>query len=157
MTVTFKKCNGDIFESSAEAIVNAVNCVGVMGAGLAAAFKKRYPDNFKQYKLACDEGYMRLGKICAVEDITQDHRYIINFPTKGHWKNPSTMTMVEDGLDDLLQFLKNNSFDEIKSIAIPALGCGLGGLSWPQVEKVIVSILSEFNLYDIEIELYPPH
>jgi len=149
-----------MFESQAQAITNTVNCVGVMGAGLAAAFKKRYPDNFKQYKLACDEGYMRLGEVCVIEDITQDHRYIINFPTKGHWKNPSTMTMIEDGLDNLLQFLKDNLLeanDEIKSIAIPALGCGLGGLSWPQVEKVIVSKFSKFDLYDIEIELYPPH
>jgi len=159
MTVTLITCYGNIFRAEVDAIVNPVNTVGVMGAGLAKQFKDFYPENYKEYKNECDSGLMRLGQVFVTEYNERDFRYIINFPTKGHWKNPSTLSMIEDGMDDLVQFFRDLydlAGDTIRSIAMPALGCGLGGLEWPQVKKIIESKIRLFDYYDIELFLYPP-
>ena len=130
----------DIFESNAEAIVNAVNCVGVMGKGLALQFKNRFPENFATYKDACNRNKLQLGAV-----LVYDHgeavqpRFIINFPSKNHWRDPSKIDYIESGLVSLAQAIKTHN---ISSIAVPALGCGLGGLKWEEVRPRIVEALS---------------
>ena len=141
---------GDIFESSCEVIVNPINCVGVMGGGLALAFKKKFPKHFDIYKKMCDRGEIRVGELYIV-DGDENHKVLL-FPTKIHWKNPSLMEYVVDGLKYLAE---NYEKMGIKSVAIPALGCGLGGLNWEDVKEKIISILSEID-DKVEIEIYEP-
>lgn len=122
---------GDILKSEARALVNPVNCVGVMGAGLALKFKEAFPENFNDYAIACSEKKVKLGKMfvfCYIDKI------IINFPTKDHWKDRSFIDDIAYGLDDLCYWIISLN---IKSIAIPALGCGLGGLKWSEVKELI--------------------
>jgi O-acetyl-ADP-ribose deacetylase (regulator of RNase III) len=129
--------SGDIFSRTTHALVNPVNTVGVMGKGLALAFKKKYPHNFNCYQEACQMKKLDVGQILVVED--QDlfgPRTIVNFPTKRDWKNPSEYAYIESGLRELAAWL-DHSRKEIQSIAIPALGCGLGGLEWIKVKKMI--------------------
>lgn len=144
---------GNIFESNTEAIVNTVNCVGVMGKGLALQFKKKYPENFMAYKNACDLGQVKVGKMFVYKANTLfGNKYIINFPTKKHWRNPSKLEYIVAGLDDLIEIIKSN---EIKSIAIPPLGCGLGGLDWVIVKRLIVSKFLDCNLHEtVDIYLF---
>lgn len=145
--------SGDILAANTEAIVNTVNCVGVMGKGIALQFKMKYPENFQIYKKTCDQGRMIVGKVLVFEQNTfANPKYIINFPTKRHWKAKSTIQDIRKGLDSLVAEVKRL---KIKSIAIPALGSGLGGLDWLQVKSIIVDAFSTFN--DIEILLYEPH
>src|SRR5256885_1323275 len=117
---------GDILADSAEALVNTVNCVGIMGRGIALQFKKAFPDNYKAYEDACKAGEMKPGRM-LVFDTGKLHgtRYVINFPTKRHWKGKSKLEDVELGLVALVDDVKRLG---IRSIAIPPLGCGLGGL-----------------------------
>lgn len=144
---------GDIFTSEAEAIVNAVNCVGVMGKGIALQFKMKYLENYKFYKKACDKGCMIIGKVLVFQqDSGSKLKYIINFPTKRHWKEKSTLDYIGKGLDSLIEEIKNL---KIKSIAIPAIGSGLGGLNWYQVKSIIVDAFS--ILPDVNVYLYEPH
>lgn len=113
---------GDILAADVEAIVNTVNCVGVMGKGIALQFKMKYPENYKIYKKTCDQGRMMVGKVLTFEqNTTSNPRYIVNFPTKRHWKGKSTIQDISKGLDSLIFEVKRL---EIKSIAIPALGSG---------------------------------
>jgi len=141
---------GSIFNSNAEAIVNAVNCVGVMGAGLARAFKNRYPLMNEQYVLKCSLGLLRPGVMdLYILDATKP-KYIINFPTKDHWKDPSHLNFINLGRYELMRMVKNW---KIKSVAIPALGCGLGGLDWNDVKPALMHMdmfMPEVNwiLYD---------
>ena len=131
---------GDIFAVNAEALVNAVNCVGVMGRGVALQFKNRFPENFKAYAEACEKREILPGRmfVFATGTLALPH-YIVNFPTKRHWKDKSRLEDIESGLEDLVRVI--NSL-KIGSIALPALGCGLGGLNWQKVRSRIESALS---------------
>lgn len=129
--------DGDIFAADCEAIVCPVNCRGVMGKGLALQFKQRYPDNYAAYRQACLSGQLRMGQVLVYQRLGADNpRYIINFPTKDHWKDMSTVAHIRVGLAALsAQLLKHG----IRSVALPALGCGLGGLAWGMVCREIIN------------------
>src|SRR5690554_2546178 len=118
--------SGNILHADAEALVNTVNCVGVMGRGIALQFKNAYPENFKAYAVACQQQQVLPGRmfVFATDGLTNP-KYIINFPTKRHWRGKSRMQDIEDGLIDLVAVIQRYG---IRSIAIPALGSGLGGL-----------------------------
>lgn len=143
---------GDILQADAEAIVNTVNCVGVMGRGIALQFKNAYPQNYKQYKNACDLGKVQPGKMLVYETGTLTNpKYIINFPTKRHWKGKSRIEDIDSGLLALVEEIKKR---KITSIAIPPLGSGLGGLPWnsvrPRIEKSLV------GLKNFEAKIFEP-
>ena len=126
---------GNLFDADVEAIVNAVNCVGVMGKGIALEFKKRFPNNFIAYKAACDAGELQLGRVFTYDHgLSAKPRYIVNFPTKDHWRDGSHLGDIRTGLESLVAELDRL---RIRSIAIPALGCGLGGLNWQEVRAEI--------------------
>ncbi len=139
----------NIFSSNADVLVNTVNCVGVMGANLALQFKNLYPKMYEDYKKACNRNLVYPGKIWWY--FTGDI-WIANFPTKNHWRNPSKLEWIEQGLDDLLVGIEERPL--VKSIAIPALGCNLGGLSYSLVKPLIISKLQSLN--NIDVILYPP-
>ncbi len=143
---------GDILSADAEALVNTVNCAGVMGRGIALQFKKKFEENFKVYKKACDAGFLRPGMM-LVHDYGSlfNPRYIINFPTKDHWRANSKIEDIESGLVALVLEIRKRG---IKSVAIPPLGCGLGGLSWSQVRPRIEAALNE--LTDVQVLLFEP-
>lgn len=147
-----KYITGNIFESDAEALVNTVNTVGVMGKGIALGFKKRYPENFKIYLNACKTNELKIGTLLVTE--TQDlngKKIIINFPTKKHWRNPSEYEYIEKGAVELVRVIKEKG---IKSIAIPPLGAGNGGLNWAQVRSILtnhilpIRDLCDFIIYE---------
>ncbi len=129
-------------DEDVEALVNTVNCVGVMGRGVALKFKKKYRKNYKDYREACKKGQVKPGLMHIHDfelgrlpiDPKPKPRYIINFPTKRHWRSPSKIADIESGLKDLAKQIQEL---QIQSIAIPALGCGNGGLDWPEVRKLI--------------------
>lgn len=147
-----KITQGDILSANVDAIVNTVNCVGVMGKGLALQFKKAYPDNYETYKLACEHKAIRTGKMFTFMRKSQSNpKYIINFPTKQHWRDPSKIEFIDDGLTDLVRVVPYLS---IKSIAIPPLGCGLGGLEWSIVLPKIKEAMMRLN--DVDILIYEP-
>lgn len=148
--MSIEQTKGDLFESGCEALVNAVNCVGVMGGGIAAEFKRRYPDYFEDYKLGCECNDLVPGT-CDVYLCEHEPRYLVSFPTKAHFKDPSKLSYVADGLKSLRQLILDL---EIKSIAIPALGCGLGGLEWEAVAPLILSALGD--LPDCRVVVYEP-
>lgn len=127
---------GSLFDSSAQTIVNPVNTVGVMGAGIALEFKRRYPAMFRAYKRFCDRGELTTGKLFLHR--TPD-KWILNFPTKQHWRNPSRIEWVEEGLD---KFVRTYTVQGITSIAFPRLGCGHGGLEWAVVQPLMHRCLS---------------
>ncbi|WP_439259437.1 type II toxin-antitoxin system antitoxin DNA ADP-ribosyl glycohydrolase DarG [Lonepinella sp. BR2930] len=144
---------GNIFDSEVEALVNTVNCVGVMGRGIALQFKNKYPDNFKSYQQACKNEQVKPGQM-FVFDTKQLvlPKWIINFPTKRHWRGKSRIEDIESGLQDLISVVQNN---HIHSIAIPPLGAGLGGLAWQEVRQLIEKTLS--NLEGVEVLVYEPN
>ena len=126
---------GDIFKSRIEAVVNPVNTVGVMGAGLAKGFKQRYPGMFQSYKHCCDSGILTIGTIHPYHiDLEDNPQWIINFPTKRHWKDLSRIEYINDSLSATSSFVKPLG---ISSIVFPAVGCGLGGLSIVVVAKLL--------------------
>jgi O-acetyl-ADP-ribose deacetylase (regulator of RNase III) len=143
---------GDILNSSAEALVNTVNCVGIMGRGIALQFKNAFPENFRLYADACARGEVQPGKMFVVEtgQLTSP-RWIVNFPTKRHWKGNSKIGDISAGLDDLKRVILARG---IRSIAIPPLGSGLGGLPWPQVRSLIERSLRE--LPDLDVTVFEP-
>jgi O-acetyl-ADP-ribose deacetylase (regulator of RNase III) len=143
---------GDSLEADAEALVNSVNCVGVMGRGIALQFREAFPDNYKQYKLACDQEMLKPG-IMLVHDTGRltNPRYIINFPTKRHWKGNSRIEDITAGLPALVEEVRRRG---IRSIAIPPLGCGLGGLDWAEVRPLIARAFSA--LPDVHVLVYEP-
>lgn len=142
---------GDILSHDAEALVNTVNCVGVMGRGVALQFKKAFPDNFRAYKAACDHGEVIPGQMFVTERTALDRpRYIINFPTKRHWRGRSRMEDVEAGLADLVRVIRERG---ITSIAVPPLGAGLGGLPWAEVRKRIQAALGPL---DVRVTVFEP-
>jgi O-acetyl-ADP-ribose deacetylase (regulator of RNase III) len=144
---------GDILESNAEALVNTVNCVGIMGRGIALQFKNKFPANFKAYKAACERGEVQPGRmfVHATGWITGP-KYIINFPTKRHWRGKSRLEDIEAGLESLRNVIREK---RISSVAIPPLGSGLGGLDWKQVRPRIEQALS--SLSDACIAVYEPN
>lgn len=143
---------GDILRADAEALVNTVNCVGVMGRGIALQFKKAFPENFKRYKAICDKKELQPGKM-FIYDLNRlyNPRYVVNFPTKRHWKDKSRMEDIEAGLQALVEEVRKR---EIHSVAIPPLGCGLGGLCWTDVRAKIEKAFQ--CLADIQIFLFEP-
>lgn len=141
-------------DTNAEALVNSVNCVGVMGRGVALAFKEKYPDNFKQYEKACKDGLVQTGKMFVYETKNIfNPKYIINFPTKVHWRGNSKIEYIKDGLQDLINVVEEY---KIQSIAIPPLGCGLGGLNWQEVKLLIEQSFKKLH-NNIEVILYEPN
>jgi O-acetyl-ADP-ribose deacetylase (regulator of RNase III) len=149
-----QEMHGNLLEAQAEALVNTVNTVGVMGKGIALQFKRAFPANYKAYKRACDQGAVELGRmfIWDAGALGSDGpRYIVNFPTKKHWRSKSKLADVRSGLDDLVRQLKDLS---IKSVAVPPLGCGNGGLEWRQVRPLIERAFEQVP--DVTVLLYPP-
>lgn len=143
---------GDLFKDNAEAIVNTVNCVGIMGRGIALQFKNRYPENFIEYESKCKLGEMIPGRVFVFETNSFiNPKYIVNFPTKRHWRGASRIEDIESGLVDLARVIRAYG---IKSIAIPPLGSGLGGLDWNLVKSRIEAAL--LKMEDIEINVYEP-
>lgn len=143
---------GNLLDAPAEALVNTVNTVGVMGKGIALMFKERFPKNMSEYAKACKEGRVTTGSMFATETgELMGPRWVINFPTKQHWKGNSKMEWIETGLQDLRRFLVEN---QIKSIAIPPLGAGNGGLEWQAVKPKIEQALAD--LENIDILVYEP-
>ena len=143
---------GDILAEEAEALVNTVNCVGVMGRGIALQFKRAFPENFKAYAARCQRKAMQPGRVFVFEtgQLTNP-RYIINFPSKRHWRGKSRMEDIESGLVSLAQEIRSRG---IRSVAIPPLGSGLGGLNWPEVRVRLEGALKEFE--DVKVVIFKP-
>ena len=150
---------GDMFDTAADIRVNAVNCVGVMGAGVALAFKRRFPEMFADYREACRRGRYKPG--CIQVHRSDDHEWIVNAATKNEWRMPSEYTWIESILANLREFIFDNAvlvdaFGEDRRrlrITIPALGCGHGGLEWGRVKAMIEHYLSAL---DAEIYVFAP-
>lgn len=143
---------GNLLEENAEALVNTVNCVGVMGKGIALQFKQAFPDNFAKYQKACRENKVKPGQMFVVPTGSLfNPKYIINFPTKIHWRGKSKIEYIEKGLTALVQEVKRLG---IKSIAVPPLGCGNGGLEWDEVRPLIEKAFAEVP--DVKVYLYLP-
>jgi O-acetyl-ADP-ribose deacetylase (regulator of RNase III) len=146
--------SGDLLKAEADAIVNTVNCVGVMGKGIALQFKKKWPENFRAYEKACKAGKVRLGTMFVHDlgGLASKPHFIINFPTKDHWRGKSELSFIEEGLKDLVRVVREYG---IRSIAIPPLGCGNGGLDWnvvrPLIEQAFRPLQSE-----VEVLTYAP-
>ena len=142
---------GNLLASDAQALVNTVNTVGVMGKGIALMFKQRFPLNFQLYATACKAKQVQTGQMFVTEVGELDGpRWVVNFPTKRHWRDPSQMAWVVEGLQDLRRFLMAES---VQSVAIPPLGAGLGGLQWPAVRAQIELALADLPL---DIQVYEP-
>lgn len=143
---------GNLLEAQTDALVNTVNCVGYMGKGIALQFKQAFPENFQAYQKACKHQDVQPGKMFVSETGRWTHpKYIINFPTKRHWKGKSLIEDIANGLPALVQTIQDL---DIKSIAIPPLGCGLGGLQWSQVKPMMERALAP--LIDVQIMIYEP-
>lgn len=140
---------GDIFEGNHQLLVNPVNCVGVMGKGLALLFKRKYPDIMIPYLHACNTNSISPGNPQLIKRNLAPE-YIVNFPTKVHWKDPSKLEYIETGLKSFVKIMKEL---EVASIGMPALGCGLGELSWTAVQELILNELSQVST---PITLYSP-
>lgn len=147
--ITFTQ--GNLLEARAEALVNTVNTVGVMGKGIALMFKERFAENFRRYAAACKAREVQTGKMFVTPVHELDGpRWIVNFPTKQHWRSPSRLEWVQEGLQDLRRFLLEQ---HIQSVAIPPLGAGNGGLEWAKVREQITQTLGDL---DIEILVFEP-
>lgn len=144
-------CQGNLLDADVDALVNAVNTVGVMGKGIALAFKQRFPANYQAYAAACQRGEVQTGRMFITDtQALLGPRWIVNFPTKQHWRDPSRMDWVRSGLQDLRRFLLDA---DVQSVALPALGAGLGGLSWPVVRAEIDLALGDLNM---TVQAYEP-
>lgn len=141
---------GNILDAKVDALVNPVNCVGVMGAGLALSFKRKYPAMFIDYEASCLDGLVHVGHMHVYFlGCVAPPQYIINFPTKDHFRNDSTEANIELGLRDLVRVIEEQS---IQTIAVPRLGCGLGGLDWKDVRPLIEHHLSPIE--NLRVLLY---
>lgn len=143
---------GDILQANAEALVNTVNCVGIMGRGVALQFKNQYPNNFKAYKAACDREEVQPGRMFVYETGMLGPKYIVNFPTKRHWRGKSRIEDIESGLRALTAEIRDRG---IRSIAIPPLGAGLGGLNWADVRPRIENALR--GIEDLRVVIFEPN
>jgi O-acetyl-ADP-ribose deacetylase (regulator of RNase III) len=147
-----REAAGNLLDARADALVNTVNTVGVMGKGIALQFKQAFPENFRVYEAACRRGEVRIGQMFVVETgLLEQPRLIINFPTKRHWRSHSRLDDIRSGLADLRQILVDR---QVRSVALPPLGCGNGGLDWQDVRPLIDSALSD--LPGVEVVVYPP-
>lgn len=147
--ISFHK--GNIFDAQVEAYVNTVNTVGVMGKGVALECKTRYPEVFQIYKTECNNKRFNIGDILTVRAYKDNNPiFILNFPTKQHWKNPSKLEWISMTLPNLKKTIERYT---IKSIAIPPLGCGNGGLDWNMVKPLIINTLQDL---DTDIRIYEP-
>jgi O-acetyl-ADP-ribose deacetylase (regulator of RNase III) len=143
---------GNLLSADAEALVNTVNCVGYMGKGIALQFKQAFPENFRAYQRACKAEEVQPGRMFTFEtENLVNPRYIINFPTKNHWRGKSRMQDIEQGLQDLTAVIRRLN---IRSVAIPPLGSGLGGLNWREVKPRIEAAFAD--LADVHVLLYEP-
>jgi len=144
--------NGDILEAPAEALVNTVNTVGVMGKGIALQFRQAFPENYRLYRAACERGEVKPGRMfVSPTGLLGNPRFIVNFPTKRHWKGKSLIEDIEAGLQDLVEVIRQEG---IRSIAIPPLGCGNGGLKWSEVRPRIEGALQAVP--QTEVLLFEP-
>jgi O-acetyl-ADP-ribose deacetylase (regulator of RNase III) len=144
--------HGNLLEAKVDALVNAVNTVGVMGKGIALQFRITFPDNFVAYKRECTAGNLELGQMFVYQTGSASKPYyIINFPTKKHWVNKSRIEFVRNGLGSLVAEIQKL---KIGSVAIPALGCGCGGLSWQKVRGLIEEAVEP--LTDVQVLLFEP-
>lgn len=142
---------GDLFQSPARVLVNAVNTVGVMGKGVAEEFKRCYPEMFARYQRLCEDGQFVVGQLWLYKT---SHKWILNFPTKAHWRDPSRLEYVEAGLQ---KFAATYAEKGITSISFPLLGCGAGGLDWPtQVRPLMEHYLAPLPI-NVYIHLYEPN
>lgn len=151
--MTIKLMRGDLLkQNDVDAIVNTVNCVGVMGKGIALQFKNKWPTNFHAYEAACKAGEVRPGRMFVHDagGLVKPH-FIINFPTKDHWRGKSHIEFIRDGLADLVEQIRKLG---IRSIAIPPLGCGNGGLEWSVVRPMIEAAFA--HLKDVDVRLFEP-
>jgi O-acetyl-ADP-ribose deacetylase (regulator of RNase III) len=143
---------GNLLESRAQALVNTVNTVGVMGKGIALMFKERFRENFKRYSAACKSKEVRIGKMFITPtDELDGPKWIVNFPTKKDWRSPSKLEWIAEGLKDLRRFIVE---EQVASIAIPPLGSGNGGLDWSEVKLEIERALGDLS--NVEIEVFEP-
>ena len=159
---------GNLLDAKVEALVNTVNCVGVMGRGIALMFRHRYPENYQDYRNACEDGKVELGRMLLFElkeknlEQNQLHfeesrgeelrpRYIFNFPTKDDWRCKSKLEWIDDGLKDLARLIEDL---QVRSIALPRLGVGNGGLDWERVKQLIDEHLGK--LENVEVYVYEP-
>ncbi|MGB7210674.1 MAG: macro domain-containing protein [Pyrinomonadaceae bacterium] len=144
---------GNLLESDAEALVNTVNTIGIMGKGIALQFKNAFPYNFKIYAKACEDGEVAIGKMLVTEDnaLLGGKKILINFPTKTGWRKPSEYSYIEAGLKDLVRVIRER---HIKSIALPPLGAGNGGLDWNKVKPLLEKYLTDL---DCEVHIYQPN
>ena len=145
----FKALIGDLFISKAQTLVNTVNCVGIMGKGVALEFKNRFPVMFEDYVVRCDRKLVKLGEPYLYHGLAGE--MIVNFPTKDHWRSPSRLADIEHGLD---YFVSHCADWGITSVAFPPLGCGNGGLEWSEVGPLIYAKLHRLP---IAIEVYAPY
>lgn len=144
--------HGNLLVAEAEALVNAVNTVGVMGKGIALQFKRAYPANYAAYRAACAAKAVKLGEMVVFDSgFVGPRRYVINFPTKGHWRRRSDVADIRLGLVDLVRVVREH---RIGSVAVPALGCGAGGLDWAQVRPPIEQAFAA--LPEVRVLLYAP-
>ena len=144
--------NGNLLNAQTDALVNTVNTVGIMGKGIALQFKNAFPNNFKIYQQACKDGLFNIGQLLYVkEDTLERSVWIINFPTKKHWKGKSRYEYIEAGLKELTRTIYDYP---IRSLALPPLGCGHGGLDWDKVKPMIEAHLTNLNL---EIVVFEPN
>lgn len=143
---------GNLLDAQVEALVNAVNTVGVMGKGIALMFEAAFPANFRTYENACKRGEVVVGRMFVTETLNHEIcRWIVNFPTKKHWRNPSKLEWISDGLHDLKGVIRAH---HVRSTALPALGTGNGGLDWSYVRAEIERVLGD--LEDVDIFVYEP-
>lgn len=144
--------HGNLLEAQTEALVNTVNEAGVMGKGIALAFKDAFPENTRLYAKACEGGEVQVGRMFVTENAALvGPKWIINFPTKKHWRNPSKVQWIRDGLADLVKVIHQKG---IRSIAVPPLGCGNGGLDWRDVRPLIENALA--GIPDLDVKVYAP-
>jgi O-acetyl-ADP-ribose deacetylase (regulator of RNase III) len=148
-----EKSRGNLLEAPAEALVNTVNTVGVMGKGIALQFRQAYPEMYRAYEKACKDGEVRLGEVQTFDlgGLAGSPRWLINFPTKGHWRAASRLADIETGLVDLVAKIRKLN---IRSIAVPPLGCGNGGLDWKVVRPLIENAFAD--LPDVRVLLFEP-
>ncbi|MDP1817966.1 MAG: macro domain-containing protein [Leadbetterella sp.] len=142
---------GNVFESDCQVLVNPVNCVGVMGKGAALEFKKRFPTMYSAYVVMCEKKILKPGMLQLVKD---EKKWILNFPTKNHWRFPSKIEYIEIGLKKFVEFYKTKN---IRSIAFPKIGASAGGLEWLLVRSLIYKYLEPLDDLDVEIYHYDPN
>jgi O-acetyl-ADP-ribose deacetylase (regulator of RNase III) len=143
---------GNILESNSDALINTVNTIGVMGKGIALGFKKTFPVVFEEYMKSVKDKSIDIGKVQLVSTGTIRPKYVINFPTKKHWRHPSKIEYIQDGMMSLVKVIKEN---DIKSVSVPPLGCGNGKLNWSDVKPIMLRYLNEIA-NDVDIVIYEP-